>query len=431
MPMRPSATSRRIVRSDEDHRVNDYKLIEEWSGVGRSPSGRRSRPEIAGDSRTEGPRRGRPASVYLPIVVHEATGAWSRDVDGNSFLDFTGGVGCLNVGHARPRRRGGAEQLARFTHTDFTILPYESYVALAERLVELRSDPGRRGRRSSTRVRRRSRTRSRSPASRRDDRRSSPSTARFHGRTLMAMRLTSKTHPYKAGLGPSRPRSTACRFADTRTAGPRGRGARASSSGRCTLGSPPRRSRRSSSSPCRARAASCVPPDEFVRGLRRDLRRARHRARRRRGADRLRPHRPLVRDGALRRRARPDDRRQVDRRRVAALRRASVAPSSWTRRPDSAIGGTFPGNPVACAAALAVLDVIEEEHLVERAEAVGAEIRSRMERLARALPGGRRRARAGSDAGDRARPGSRHEGARSRARHGDRRGRGELAACSC
>ncbi len=57
------------------------------------------------------------------------------------------------------------------------------------------------------------------------------------------------------------------------------------------------------------------------------------------------------------------------------LGRASI----MNRVPDSAIGGTFPGNPVACAAAIAVLDTIEEEGLVERAGAVGAEIRSRME----------------------------------------------------
>src|SRR5215216_6212829 len=79
-----------------------------------------------------------PLSIYLPIVIAEANGATITDVDGNTFIDFAGGVGCMNVGHSNPRVVEAArEQLERFTHTDFTIVPYENYVALAERLVEL------------------------------------------------------------------------------------------------------------------------------------------------------------------------------------------------------------------------------------------------------------------------------------------------------
>ena len=79
-----------------------------------------------------------PLSIYLPIVIEEAHGATITDVDGNTFIDFTGGVGCLNVGHSNPRVVEAAkEQIERFTHTDFTIVPYENYVDLAERLVEL------------------------------------------------------------------------------------------------------------------------------------------------------------------------------------------------------------------------------------------------------------------------------------------------------
>src|SRR6059058_1262764 len=74
-----------------------------------------------------------PLSVYLPIVVAEGRGATLTDVDGNTFIDFTGGVGCLNVGHAHPSVVAAAqEQLARFSHTDFTVVPYEGYVSLAE-----------------------------------------------------------------------------------------------------------------------------------------------------------------------------------------------------------------------------------------------------------------------------------------------------------
>src|ERR671923_2410077 len=79
-----------------------------------------------------------PLSIFLPVVVEEARGATLTDVDGNTFIDFTGGVGCLNVGHSHPRIVAAAqEQLERYSHTDYTIVPYEVYVTLAERLCGL------------------------------------------------------------------------------------------------------------------------------------------------------------------------------------------------------------------------------------------------------------------------------------------------------
>src|SRR5262245_49591384 len=77
-----------------------------------------------------------PLSIYVPVVVESGHGATVTDVDGNTFIDFTGGVGCLNVGHANPRVTAAVqEQAERFLHTDFTIVPYEVYVTLAEGLV--------------------------------------------------------------------------------------------------------------------------------------------------------------------------------------------------------------------------------------------------------------------------------------------------------
>src|SRR6266536_5958143 len=78
-----------------------------------------------------------PLSIFLPVVIDHGEGATLTDVDGNTFIDFTGGVGCLNVGHANPRVVDAVqEQAARFLHTDFTIVPYETYVTLGERLIE-------------------------------------------------------------------------------------------------------------------------------------------------------------------------------------------------------------------------------------------------------------------------------------------------------
>ena len=114
----------------------------------------------------------RPLAITFPIVAAEARGVTITDVDGNTFIDFTGGVGCLNVGHSHPQVVAAAqEQLERFSHTDFTIVPYEVYVALAERLLAHApfSGPGRPP--SSTPAPRRSRTRSSSRAPTRSARR--------------------------------------------------------------------------------------------------------------------------------------------------------------------------------------------------------------------------------------------------------------------
>ena len=120
--------------------------------------------------------------------------------------------------------------------------------------------------------------------------------------------------------------------------------------------------------------------------------------------------------GALRRRARPGHGRQVDRRRACRSRACSAARRSWTRPTPGGVGGTYVGNPVAQAAALAVLDVIDEEGLVERSATIGETIRARMLALAGALARDRRRARPRLDARDRARLRPGHEEARARAR---------------
>ncbi len=74
--------------------------------------------------------------MTFPVVAAEARGVTITDVDGNTFIDFAGGVGCLNVGHSHPHVVAAAqEQLDRFSHTDFAVVPYEVYVSLAERLL--------------------------------------------------------------------------------------------------------------------------------------------------------------------------------------------------------------------------------------------------------------------------------------------------------
>ena len=79
----------------------------------------------------------RPLAITFPIVAASGRGATLTDVDGNTFIDFAGGIGTLNVGHSHPDVVAAAhEQLDRFSHTDFTVVPYETYVTLAEPFAE-------------------------------------------------------------------------------------------------------------------------------------------------------------------------------------------------------------------------------------------------------------------------------------------------------
>jgi 4-aminobutyrate aminotransferase/(S)-3-amino-2-methylpropionate transaminase len=77
-------------------------------------------------------------ATAIPVFVKEARGALITDVDGNTFIDFTGGIGVMNVGHSDARLIEAVRaQVGNFTHTAFQVLPYEPYVELAEKLNRL------------------------------------------------------------------------------------------------------------------------------------------------------------------------------------------------------------------------------------------------------------------------------------------------------
>src|ERR1700751_2848334 len=74
----------------------------------------------------------RGVSQATPVYVARAQGAWLEDVDGNRYLDFGGGIGCLNVGHHSEAVTSAIEtQLQNFLHTCVQVTPYENYVQLA------------------------------------------------------------------------------------------------------------------------------------------------------------------------------------------------------------------------------------------------------------------------------------------------------------
>jgi 4-aminobutyrate aminotransferase/(S)-3-amino-2-methylpropionate transaminase len=138
-----------------------------------------------------------------PIFVARAEGAVVEDVDGNNLIDLAGGIGCLNTGHRAPAVVDAVRrQLDRFLHTGFNVLPYESYIALCERLNALAPGKGPKktillnsGAEAVENAIKIARYYTKRPAIISFD-------DAFHGRTYMAMAATSKTHPYKAGFEP-------------------------------------------------------------------------------------------------------------------------------------------------------------------------------------------------------------------------------------
>src|SRR3984885_5638947 len=74
----------------------------------------------------------------IPVFAASAEGATITDVDGNPYIDFAGGIGCLNIGHQAPRVTAAIkEQLDKHLHLCFAVTPYEGYIAVAEKLNAL------------------------------------------------------------------------------------------------------------------------------------------------------------------------------------------------------------------------------------------------------------------------------------------------------
>ena len=318
-----------------------------------------------------------PLGAAFPIVAAEARGVTLTDVDGNTFIDFTGGVGCLNVGHSHPRVIAAArEQLERFSHTDFTIVPYEPYVELAERLLQRTPISGAKkaaffnaGTEAVENAVKFARAYTRRPAVFAFE-------GGFHGRTLLSLSLTSKTHPYKAGLGPFAPEVYRVPFAheyrgpDTRTAIAALERALITQVAAETVAA-------IVVEPVQGEGGFVVAPPDFLAGLRR-----------------ICDDNGIVlivdevqtgfgRTGKLFAIEHYDV--EPDLITVAKSIAAGLPLSGVLGRAEimdapgpNAVGGTYVGNPVAQAAALAVLDVIEDEGVCDRAAAIGETIRTRM-----------------------------------------------------
>jgi 4-aminobutyrate aminotransferase/(S)-3-amino-2-methylpropionate transaminase len=319
-----------------------------------------------------------PLSIYLPLVIAEGRGALLTDLDGNTFIDFTGGIGCLAVGHSHPRVVEAAqEQAALFTHTDYTIVPYENYVGLAERLCEAAPISGEvragffnSGAEAVENAVKFAKTYTKRPAVIAFD-------GAFHGRTMMAMSLTSKPHPYKAGLGPFAPEVYRVSFADPYR-GPDTETALAELRRAFKTRVAAEEVAAIIFEPVQGESGFIAPPKEFLQGVREIA--SEHGI-------------VLIVDEVQTGFGRTGTMFAIEQfgiepdlmtvaKSVAAgyplsgvIGRAEIMDAPG----DSAIGGTYVGNPVSIAAAHAVLDVIDEERLVERANEIGETIRQRME----------------------------------------------------
>jgi 4-aminobutyrate aminotransferase/(S)-3-amino-2-methylpropionate transaminase len=145
-------------------------------------------------------------SSVLPVFIRRASGATIEDVDANQLLDFTGGIGCQNAGHLPPEALAAIrEQAEQFLHTCFMVTPYEGYVRLAEELNARTPgtfakktffvNSGAEAVENAIKVARHF-THRQAVIAFEDG---------FHGRTQLAMSLTGKSKPYKAGFGPFAP----------------------------------------------------------------------------------------------------------------------------------------------------------------------------------------------------------------------------------
>ena len=148
----------------------------------------------------------RGVGMTTQIYADRAENAEIWDKDGNRYIDFAAGIAVVNTGHRHPRViQAVKDQLDRFTHTCHQVVPYENYVALAERLNALVpgdfekktifATTGAEAVENAVKIARFATGRSAIVAF----------TGAFHGRTFMGMTLTGKVQPYKAGFGAMMP----------------------------------------------------------------------------------------------------------------------------------------------------------------------------------------------------------------------------------
>ena len=317
-----------------------------------------------------------------PISAARALNAEIWDVEGKRYVDFAGGIAVVNTGHCHPKVIAAVqEQMANFTHTCFQVLLYEPYIELAEKLNALApiSGPlksvffttGAEATENAVKIARAATGRSGVISF----------TGAFHGRTVMASAMTGKVVPYKKGLGPVLPEVWHLPFPVAQH-GVTVEDSLKALSFLFKADVDPSRVAAIIIEPVQGEGGFYETPVELMRALRRVC--DEH------GivliADEVQTG--FGRTGKMFAMEHFDVEADLI---CVAKSLAGGFPLSGVigRAPimDAAdpggLGGTYAGNPLACAAALAVLEVFKEEKLLDRSNAIGARIKARLETLSR------------------------------------------------
>ncbi len=160
----------------------------------------------------------RGVGVMGTFFADRADNAELWDVEGRRFIDFAGGIAVMNSGHGHPKVVAAIEaQLKKFTHTCYQVVPYESYIALAEKLNAL--TPGSHAKKSALFSTGAEAIENAIKIARSYTKRSGviAFSGAFHGRSLFAVSLTGKVAPYKLGFGPFPPEIYHAPYPDAHT----------------------------------------------------------------------------------------------------------------------------------------------------------------------------------------------------------------------
>ena len=304
--------------------------------------------------------------------IQSAQGAILRDVEGREFIDFAGGIAVMNVGHSHPKVVAAIkEQAEKFTHTCFMVNPYENAVKLAERLCRIvPGDFAKRavflncGAEAVENAVKIARYYTKRPAI-------VVFENAYHGRTLLTMTMTSKVKPYKLGFGPFAPEVYRMPFGDV--------------AGADKLNDifikhvNPEAVAAVVAEPVQGEGGFIVPPPDYFK----ELVKICHDNGILFVADEIQSG--MGRTGkmfAIEHWGVEPDMVTVAKSLAAGMPLAAVVGKqeimdsvhSW------GLGGTYGGNPVACAAALAVLDAFEEENMLAKSVALGEKLKARFEK---------------------------------------------------
>jgi 4-aminobutyrate aminotransferase len=327
----------------------------------------------------------RGVGITTPFFVKRAENSELWDVEGRRFVDFAGGIAVLNTGHRHPRVVAALRaQLDAFTHTAYQVAAYESYVALAERLIRL--TPGRHAKKATF-------FSTGAEAVENAVKIARAATGRpgviafsgsFHGRTMMTMALTGKVAPYKIGFGPFPGDVWHIPFPMAL------HGVTVAESIEALhrlfkADVDPKRVAAIIIEPVQGEGGFYPAPPELMKALRAEC--DEH------GilliADEIQTG--FARTGRWF--AMDHHQELPDMMTVAKTLGAGLPISGVVGRTElmdapapGGLGGTYAGNPLATAAAHAVLDVIEDEKLVDRANLLGGRLTARLEQLKARVP---------------------------------------------